>query len=124
MEPEPQVVELRGDQADLIQFSMGTAGIVVEVEFPLTQAWAWRDMIFSFAAVDRAVEFAHQLTLSDGLDVKNAMPCDARAASYFTPLADYLPAGNAAVLCMVAPHAQYGVTELAAEWGGALPASA
>jgi FAD/FMN-containing dehydrogenase len=119
VEAEPQVLELRGDQADLIQFSMGTAGIVVEVEFPLTQARAWRDMIFSFPSLDRAVEFAHQLTLADGLDVKNAMPCDARSASYFTPLADYLPGGTAAVLCMVAPHARDGVTELAAERGGA-----
>jgi FAD/FMN-containing dehydrogenase len=119
VETPPQILELRGDQADLIQFSMGTAGIVVEVEFPLTRARAWRDMIFSFPSLDQGVEFAHQLTLADGLDVKNAMPCDARSASYFTPLAAYLPEGNAAVLCMVAPHATERVTELAAEWGGA-----
>jgi FAD/FMN-containing dehydrogenase len=118
IEPEPRALELRGDQADLVQFSFGTSGVVTEVEFPLTTAWPWRDVIYVFDAFSSAVSFAHQLTLADGLDVKNAMPASARVASYYTPLAEYLPPGKAAVMTMVAPHSLEGVTELAASWGG------
>jgi FAD/FMN-containing dehydrogenase len=118
VEPEPRALELRGDGADLVQFSFGTAGVVVEVELPLTVARAWRDVIYTFDTLTQAVEVAHRLTLSDGLDVKNVMACEARVTPYFTPLADHLPAGRAAVLTMVAPHAVEGVTELAAGFGG------
>jgi FAD/FMN-containing dehydrogenase len=115
---EPEVLELRGDDADLVQFSFGTTGLVTEVELPLTVAWPWRDVIYSFEGLDDAVGFAHRLTLADGLDIKNVMACDARVASYLTPLADALPPGRAAALCMVSPHALEGVTEMAAAWGG------
>jgi FAD/FMN-containing dehydrogenase len=118
VEPAPRILELRGDEADLVQFSFGTAGVVVEVELPLTVARAWRDVIYTFDTLPQAVEVAHRLTLSDGLDVKNVMACEARVTPYFSPLAGHLPAGRAAVLTMVAPHAVEGVTELAAGFGG------
>ena len=118
VEEEPRIVELRGEQTGLVQFSFGMSGLVTEVEFPLTVAHAWRDVALSFPTLSDAMRFGGDVTLSDGLDVKNCMPMDAVMASYLTPLAGSFPAGRAGCLVMVAPHSVEPLADLAARRGG------
>jgi hypothetical protein len=118
IEESPRAIELRGRDTGLVQFSFGMTGVVTEVELPLTVSHAWRDVIVSFPELADAMRFGGDLTSADGLDVKNCMPMEAGMASYLTPLQEYLPAGRAAALCMVAPASVEGLTDLAAERGG------
>ncbi|MGI8754872.1 MAG: FAD-binding oxidoreductase [Acidimicrobiales bacterium] len=120
IEETPRVVELRGADTGLVQFSFGMTGIVTEVEFPLTVAYAWRDVAMSFPSLSDAMRFGGDVTLADGIDVKNCMPMDPVMASYLTPLADRFPAGQAGALCMVAPHSVEALADLAARRGGEL----
>lgn len=118
IEEEPRALELRGEDTGLVQFSFGMTGVVTEVAFPLTVRQAWRDVMVSFATLADAMRFGGDVTLADGLDVKNCMPMDSGMATYLTPLLPFLPGGRAAALCMVAPHSVAGLTDLAARRGG------
>lgn len=120
LEDEPRVIELRGEETGLVQFSFGMSGLVTEVEFPLTVAHAWRDVALSFPTLGDAMRFGGDVTLSDGLDVKNCMPVDPTMASYLTPLAEFFPAGRAGALVMVAPHSVEPLADLARRRGGAV----
>jgi hypothetical protein len=71
-----------------------------------------------FDHLHQAMRFGLDMTRNDGLEVKNCMPMNAAMAAHLTPLLEYLPSGHAAALCMVAPHALEGVTDLAARHGG------
>lgn len=118
VEEEPRVLELRGADAGLVQYSFGMTGVVTEVELPLAASFAWRDVMVTFPALADAMRFGQDLTLADGLDVRNCMPMDPGMAAHLTPLREFLPEGRAAALCMVAPHSVAGLTDLAAERGG------
>jgi FAD/FMN-containing dehydrogenase len=116
VEESPRVVEIRGDDVNLVHFSFGTTGLVTEVEMPAAKAWAWRDVAYAFADLNRAAAFALAVMIADGIDVKNVHPVDAEVVASFSPLP--LPAGKAAALCMVAPHSLEALTALAARHGG------
>jgi FAD binding domain len=118
VEERPRVLELRGRDTGLVQFSFGMTGVVTEVEFPLTETYDWRDVIVSFPTFADAMRFGGDVTLADGLTVKNCAPMDPAMVSYLAPLQPWLPAGRAAALCMVAPAAIEGVRDLAAARGG------
>lgn len=120
IEEEPRILELRGEATGLVQFSFGMTGVVTEVEFPLTVAHAWRDVMVSFPTLADAMRFGGDVTLADGLDVKNCMAMDPVMAGYLTPLADRFPADRAGALVMVAAHSVEALTDLAARRGGAV----
>ncbi|CAN5473075.1 FAD-binding oxidoreductase [soil metagenome] len=117
-ETTPRVIELRGEDTSLVQFSFGMSGVVTEVEFATTTAWEWRDVMIVFDSLGDAMRFGVELTVNDGLDVKNCMMMNPSMAAHLTPLSEFLPDGHAAALCMVAPHALEGVADMAAHHGG------
>lgn len=117
LEETPRILEIRGEDVNLVHFSFGTAGIVTEVEMPAVHAWDWRDLAITFPDLAAATAFGLDAALADGLDLKNVHPVSASVAATFTPLA--LPAGLAAAICMVAPHSRDGLLALAARYGGA-----
>ena len=118
IEAEPRTIELRGTDVGLEQFSFGMSGIVTEVELPLGPLRAWRDLVVSFPLLSDAMRFGGDLTVADGLDVKNCAPFDWGMARHMTPLLPYLPPERAGALVMVAPAAIDGVQDLAARHGG------
>ena len=120
LEEHPRTIELRGEDTGLVQFSFGMSGLVTEVEFPLTVAHAWRDIALTFPTFGDAMRFGGDVTLADGLDVKNCMPMDPIMASYLVPLEGCFPADRAGALCMVAPHSVEGLADLAARRGGSI----
>jgi FAD/FMN-containing dehydrogenase len=116
LEEEPRAAEVRGDDVNLVHFSFGTAGVVTEVELPVAKMWPWRDVVHTFPTFEAAAAFALDTMLADGIDVKNVHPVDAAVAGHFLPLA--LPPGQAAALCMVAPHSREPLALLARRHGG------
>lgn len=117
-EPEPRILELRGADTGLVQFSFGMNGVVTEVEVATTAHREWRDVMYVFDDLDAAMRFGWDMTVSDGLEVKNCMPMNAAMAAHLTPLAEFLPEGRAAALAMVAPAAVDGAADVARRHGG------
>jgi FAD/FMN-containing dehydrogenase len=111
VEENPQALEIRGADVDLIHFSFGTAGIVSQVEMSAAPLRPWRDLALSFPTLAAATEFGLAVALADGVDVKNAHPVDESIAAALTPLG--LPSGRAAALVMAAPHAVETVLQIA-----------
>lgn len=122
VEPEPQIIELRGPEAMLLHHTYGTNGIVLELEVALTPAVEWTECIVAFAAsdgaFDAALAFADRLGAAPGLQKKEVCFLAAPIPDYFTSLAEHLPHGCHAVLVLVAPHSEEGLRQLAAHHGG------
>ncbi|MFT4242232.1 MAG: FAD-binding oxidoreductase [Acidovorax sp.] len=118
VEPEPQIVELRGPEAMLLHHTYGTNGIVLELEVALTPAVAWTECIVTFDAFDPALEFADRFGSAPGLQKKEVCFLAAPIPDYFTSLADAMPRGCHAVMVLVAPHSEAGMRDMAAALGG------
>jgi FAD/FMN-containing dehydrogenase len=117
-EEEPRILELRGERTGLVQFSFGMSGVVTEVEVATTVRRDWHDVIVSFDDLGAAMRFGWEMTLADGLELKNCMPMNAALASYMTPLREFLPPGRAAAMAMVAPAAIEAAADVARRYGG------
>ena len=120
VEPEPQVVELRGVEAMHLHHTYGTNGIVLELEVALTPATPWSECIATFTDFDAALEFAARFGAAPGLLKKEVCFLAAPIPDHLTTLAEYLPTGCHAVLLIVAPHAEEGLAEMVAAHGGTL----
>ena len=118
VEPEPQVIELRGPEAMLLHHTYGTNGIVLELEVALTPAVEWTECIATFAQFDAALEFADRFGSAPGLEKKEVCFVAAPIPQYFTSLAEHLPADQHAVLLLVAPHSEAGMRDMVAQHGG------
>jgi len=119
VEPEPQIVELRGAEALLVHHKWGTNGIVLELEVALAPAVPWVESIVVFDALDRALDFCMTLHAGTPGIVKKelALMC-APIPEYFTMLADALPPACHAVLAIVAESSETGLSDLVAAHGG------
>ncbi|KQO22092.1 FAD-binding protein [Acidovorax sp. Leaf76] len=118
VEPEPQVIELRGPEAMLLHHTYGTNGIVLELEVALTPAVAWTECIVTFTDFDAALDFADRFGAAPGLEKKEVCFLAAPIPAYFTSLAEHLPAGCHAVMLLVAPHSEDGMRDMATRYGG------
>lgn len=121
VEPEPQVVELRGTEALLVHHKWGTNGIVLELEVALAPALPWVEMIATFEALPDAIDFC--MTLHGGTPgiVKKelALLC-APIPDYFVTLAEHLPKGRHAVLMLVAETGEAATRDLVGAHRGEL----
>ena len=120
MEPEPQIVELRGSEVMFLHHTYGTNGIVLELEVALAPAIAWTECIVTFTDFDNALEFSSRFGGSVGMVKKEVCFLAAPIPDYFTTLADHLPTGCHAVLLLVAPQSEASMTELASSFGGSV----
>jgi FAD/FMN-containing dehydrogenase len=118
VEPEPQIIELRGQDAMQLHHTYGTNGIVLELEVALTPALDWTECIATFRDFAAALEFADRFGSAPGLCKKEVAFMAAPIPAYFTALAEHLPAGCHAVLMLVAPHSEAGMREMVAHSGG------
>ncbi len=116
-ESEPQAVELRGSECNLINRTYGTTGLLTEIEIPVQPAVAWRDVAVAFDSFAIAAAFGYALAKAQGVEKKLVTIVDPPLASYFKPLAG-LADGAAFALLMVAPAALTALGELVKEYGG------
>lgn len=118
VEPDPQVVELRGAEAMLMHHTYGTNGIVLELEVALTPTVDWTECIVVFEHFDAALNFASRMATAPGLEKKEVCFLGAPIPDHFTALAEHLPTGCHAVMVLVAPHSEDGLHALVAQHGG------
>ncbi|NER00608.1 MAG: FAD-binding oxidoreductase [Cyanothece sp. SIO2G6] len=66
IEDEPRVLELRGDDVQLVNHAYGTNGIITELEMPLGPTYPWAEYIVTFADFMTAAHFGRALGNADG----------------------------------------------------------
>ena len=118
VEPEPQVLELRGAEAMLLHHAYGTNGIVTELEIALAPAQAWLECVTTFDSFAAALSFADALARAPGLVKKEVCFLADPVPGYLQPLAEYLPRGCHAVLFLLSEASESGMLTLASEAGG------
>ncbi len=122
VEPEPQVLELRGADALLLHHVYGTAGLVLELEVALAPAHPWLEAIVCFDRFDDAIGFGDTLAQAPGVVKKRvtllADPIPDLLQTAVPALAGAMPAGTHAVLVLVAEFSEGGLQDLVARWGG------
>lgn len=118
IEEQPRVIELRGDDVNLVHHAYGVNGIVTEAELPLAPAYEWLDTIVVFDDFERAAEFGMALATSDGILKKLVSVHAWPVPGYFTALKPYLPDGKAAALLMVGAETREAFEALVASFAG------
>lgn len=119
VEEEPRVVQLTGDDVNLVHHAYGSNGIVTEVELPLAPAWDWREHVVLFPGFMAAVRFAHALAVSDGIAKKLVSVWSGRTASMVKAMQPYGDAScDGIVLAMVAEPFLEAFDALVREFGG------
>ncbi len=121
LEPEPRILELRGDDVQKVIHAYGTNGIIVELDIPLARAWPWVDAIATFPSFMEAARFGQALGEADGIIKKLITPVEWSAAQYFKPLRPHLPDGRSIVITMIAEPSLTGFDALVREAGGTVP---
>ncbi|WP_371744990.1 FAD-binding oxidoreductase [Bradyrhizobium sp. U87765 SZCCT0109] len=102
LEPEPRVIELRGDAAQKINRAYGTTGIITALEMPLAPAWRWIDVVVAFDDFLAAAAFGHEAARADGIVKKLLSPVTWPLPSYFGALKPACPEGKSVLLAMIA----------------------
>jgi len=120
IEETPRVLELRGDDVNLVHHAYGVNGLITEVELPLAPAYEWLDTIVVFDDFERAAEFGLALATHDGLLKKLVSVHAWPIPSYFKPLQPYLPPGKAAALLMIGAETREAFEALVRDFGGAV----
>ncbi|MBI4784828.1 MAG: FAD-binding oxidoreductase [Oscillatoriophycideae cyanobacterium NC_groundwater_1537_Pr4_S-0.65um_50_18] len=120
MEDQPRVIELRGDEVQKVNHAYGTNGIITELEIPLGAAYAWAEVIVTFADFMTAARFGQTLSDSDGIIKKLISIHAAPIANYFTALKSYIPPDSHCALLMIAESSLEAFGELVKQFNGAI----
>ena len=124
VEEEPQTVEIRGDDVNLVHHAYGTNGIITEVEMPLAFAWPWIESVANFPDFMTAARFAYELAASDGI-VKKVITVDAWPNwDYMTAMRPFGRERWGMVRTMIAEQSLEAYRALVAEFGGAITVEA
>ena len=118
IEEEPQLIELRGEQALAMHHLWGTNGLVLEIELALAPAHDWQEHLVVFDSFDAALDFGQAIAAGPGVVKREVAFLAAPIPDYFKPLAEHLPAGCHAVLLAIAPSSEQAMLELAGLHGG------
>ncbi len=124
VEEEPKVVELRGDDVNLVHHAYGTNGIMTEVEMPLAPAWPWVEVVIVFPEFMRSVEFSHALATSDGIVKKLVSMIGWPIPRFVRALRPYVHEGSNVVLCMVAAPFMDALRALTRDFAGEITSEA
>jgi FAD/FMN-containing dehydrogenase len=103
VEPEPQVIELRGPDIQLVQHAYGTNGIITALDFRLRPATDWRHVIALFDGYEPALRAALSAHAAR-LDCYLLSTVERRFSRFYRRLAGIFPADRDAIFAMVAPE--------------------
>jgi FAD/FMN-containing dehydrogenase len=120
MQDPPSILDLEGAEANPVNRTYGTTGVMTRIRLPLAPAQAWRDVAIAFPDFVPASRFALELTHADGIPKKMCGVFDSQLPPFFKGIADAVPAGASLALVMVAPAGLRALKELAAEHGGTI----
>lgn len=116
IEENPRVLELRGDDVNLVHHAYGVNGLVTEVELPIAPAYEWHDVIVLFDEFKRATEFGMALATADGILKKLVSVHAWPIPKFFKTLP--IPEGKAAALLMIGAETREAFDSLVREFGG------
>jgi FAD/FMN-containing dehydrogenase len=119
VEPEPQVIELFGDDIQQVHHAYGTNGIITEVEVALSPAVDWVHVIALFPQYSQVLQVA-QAASTPELPTFLLSAVDRRFAPYYGMLGERFPASHHALFAMVHPQALQPFTALVAHHQGHL----
>lgn len=119
LEETPRVLELRGDDCNLVNRTYGSTGIVTEVEVPLAPHVGWRDAVAAFPDFMSAARAGDALARS-GLGPKFCDVLEDTAAIGLPPVLgpDIAPPGAHLLLAMLPPEAEARFAALVAAHAG------
>lgn len=120
LEPEPRVIELRGDAAQKISRAYGTTGIITALEMPLAPAQPWIDVIVAFDDVIDCVRFAHAIALADGIVKKLLSPTEWPLPQHFAAFRSACPEGKSVLTAMIGEMSLESFETLLAAAGGTI----
>lgn len=118
IEKTPRVLELRGDDVNLVHHAYGVNGLITEVELPLALAHEWLDTIVMFDDFARAAEFGMALATQDGILKKLVSVHAWPIPGFFSSLKKYLPPGKAAALLMIGAETREAFEALVRDFSG------
>ena len=118
VEPEPTIVELRGAEAMLLHHVYGTNGIVLELEVALAPAQAWSECIAAFESFDAGLEFSSTLATAPGIAKKEICFLSSAVVDLIPALGELVPKDHHAVLLLVTPASEPGMSGLVDGFGG------
>jgi len=124
IEEEPRVIELRGDDVNLVHHAYGTNGIITEVELPLAPAWPWTEVVCNFPDFMTAVRCAYALASSDGIIKKLISIDEFPNWDYMTAMRPYGRDQWSMVRCMVAAQGIEALRALVASFCGEITSEA
>jgi FAD/FMN-containing dehydrogenase len=118
VEEDPQTIELRGDDVNLVHHAYGTNGIITEVELPLAPAWPWMELVTNFPDFLSAARFAYELASADGI-LKKVITIDAPPNwAYMSAMRPFGREGWSMVRSMIARQSLEAYTSLVTAFGG------
>ena len=120
IEAEPQIVELRGEDALRMHHQWGTNGLVLELEIALAPAHAWLEAIVTFDNFDQTLAFGNALAQAPGIVKREVAFLASPVPDYLTPLAEQLPKGCHAVLALVAEPGEQALLHMIGQHDGTL----
>lgn len=120
IEPEPQVFELRGEEALRMHHLWGTNGLVLELEVALAPAHPWLESLVVFESFDNALAFADALAHAPGIVKREVAFFASPVPDHLAQLAEHLPKGCHAVLSLVAESSEEPVLQLMRLYGGTM----
>ncbi len=118
MEPEPRVIELRGDDVQKVNHAYGTNGIITELEIPLAPAYPWAEFIVSFDDFMTSARFGQALGDADGIVKKLICICAWPIPSYFAAFQEVIPFGKHCALVIIAEPSLEPFQDLVQEFNG------
>jgi len=120
VEPQPRVLELRGDAAQKVNRAYGTTGIITALEMPLAPTHPWIDVIVAFDDFMQAVRCGRTLAMADGIVKKLLSPIAWPLPSSFSAVRAHCPQGKSLLLGMIAEPSLETFKTLLAPYGGVL----
>ena len=118
LEPQPRVIELRGDAAQKISRAYGTTGIITALEMPLAPAQPWIDVIVAFDDFLDCVRFTQAIALADGIVKKLLSPTEWPVPQHFLAFRAACPEGKSVLTAMIGAMSVESFETLLAATGG------
>ena len=119
-EPEPRVVELVGDDVELVHHAYGANAVITEIAMPLAPTLRWRECVVAFPRFQDAAAFGARLVRETGVLKKVSSVHEWPIASLVPGFAGLVPEGHSMALSIVAHQCFESFRSLVAEFRGAI----
>jgi len=118
MEPTPRVVLHEGEAVHEVLHAWGTNGIITKIWLALTPAVEWSQCVVAFPTFAAAFDFSESIAVSPEWTKRLITTFESPIPAAFTPIAKYLPTGQAIIFFMIAAAQLEALTATAQAAGG------